>query len=180
MVRPIFQKLHDILQSNVFDFKNAIRYSGKREVLKNSIAREAYLTSTTVWSIPEENSTFHATQAQLCGAEMDKHVFTDEKHLSRGRCSHAQLKMGAQKCIQSRYAEQHVSQYGEVHNHESCSIATRADRETQQDLPLNDAGCSGEVLQPSEDVGDVPAILLDIWSQFLSTFRMGRELKNAS
>lgn len=160
-------------------------YSNKREISKDSIAREKYLTSTTVWLVSEENSTFHATQAQIFGAELDKHVFTDEKPRSKGRCSHTHLKTGAQRCIQSKYAERHVSQCGEVHNHESCLIATIADRETSQELPLkvssplNDARCVGEVSQSIEDAGNVPATLLDIWSQFLSTFRMGRGLKNA-
>lgn len=186
MMRPILQKLHDVLQASVFDFRNAARYSSKREFLKDSIARETYLTSTTVWPILEENSTFYATQTQIRGAESDKRDSTDEKHLSRGRCCHTQLKMGAQRCIQSRYAEQHVSQYGEVHNQESCLIATMADRETQRGLPrevaslFNDAECVTGVLQPSEAIDVVSATLLDIWRQFLSTFETERALKNAS
>ena len=157
-MRPTFQKVLDLLQSSVLDVKNAVRYSNRKKFLKDSIAREMHLTSTTVWPISQENRTSHATQAQICGADLDKHVSTVEEHLSGGHCSHAQLKMGAQKRIQRRYAERHVLQYVEVYNNKSSSSL------------LNDAGYAGGVLQRSEDAGDVPATLLETWSRFLSIF----------
>lgn len=180
MVRPIFEKLHDMVDSRVFGIRNALRHSCKREILKDSIAREKYLTSTTVWPILEENLTTHATQARIGNAILD------EKYFSKGHYSHPQLKLGAQRCIQSNHAETHVSQYGEVHNHETCLIAMVAHPETQQDLTFrvsssfNDAGWVGEFSQSSEDVGDVSATLLATWRQFLSTSEMGRALESAS